>query len=111
MVGSWAMFRNGGSLCLRFLCGCMFVGCWREECGGVCNLKIECYLIELKGNNLCWYYVIIIMLVRRVVARYDVAMVVLRKRNTINGDRRGIKNENEMVWFTRASWHHLLNVG
>ena len=53
MVGSWAMFRNGGSLCLRFLCGCMFVGCWREECGGVCNLKIECYLIELKGNNLC----------------------------------------------------------
>ena len=45
----------------------------------MCNLKIECYLIELKGNNLCWYYVIIIMLVRRVVARYDVAMVVLRK--------------------------------
>ena len=54
MVGSWAMFRNGGSLCLRFLCGCMFVGCWREECGGVCNLKIECHLIELKGNSLCW---------------------------------------------------------
>ena len=53
-VCPWAMFRNGGSRCLQFLCGCMFVGCWREECGGVCNLKIECHLIELKGNSLCW---------------------------------------------------------
>ena len=51
MYSSWVMSRNGGSLCLRFLCGCMFVGCWREECGGVCNLKTECYLIELTGNN------------------------------------------------------------
>ena len=47
MVSSWVMSRNGGSLCLRFLCGGMFVGWWREECGGVCNLKTERYLIDL----------------------------------------------------------------
>ena len=27
MYISWVMSRNGGILCLRFLCGGMFVGC------------------------------------------------------------------------------------